>query len=126
VVWPAESVPAVIDGGALLTVTVGLFTAVLLVLVATVKLKLALAVAVNVTVTVAPAVIAVQKGDVNVIVSPLLFATVPEVPAWRHEPEIRATVDGLIVDVTPLLAVESPIVIVFPVARAATATKVTV
>jgi hypothetical protein len=125
VVWPAERVPAVSVGGALATVTVGELTVVALVLVVTVKLKLALGVvALNVTVTVVPAAIEGHALEFNVIVTPVVLPTVVgTLPDWRHEPAIKATVELLIAAGS---AVEVPIVTVLPVARAFTATNVTV
>jgi hypothetical protein len=125
VVWPADSVPAASVGGALATVTVGVLTAVALVLVATVKLKLEVgAVAVNVTVTVVPAAMDGHALEFNVIVTPEVVPTVVGVvPAWRHEPAIKATVELLMAVGS---AVEVPMVTVLPVARAFTATNVTV
>jgi len=77
VVWPAARVPAASDGGAVVTVTVGVLTGEALVLVATVKLKLELgAFAVNVTVTVEPAAIEGQAVEFSVIVRPLALAVV--------------------------------------------------
>jgi hypothetical protein len=123
------------DGGALLTTTLGEFTAVELVLVATVKLKLPLGSAVGpavpalkVTVTVEPAGIEGQDDDCSVITRPLALALVlVALPAWRHDPEIKATVASWVdtVETTALLS-ESPMVIVLPVASAFTATKVIV
>ena len=77
--------------------------------------------------TVEPAAIEGHAVVFSVIVRPLLLAVVVgTVPDWRHEPEIRATLELLIPAVTLLPVVESPMVTVFPVASAFTATKVTV
>jgi hypothetical protein len=125
VVWPAASVPAVSVGGALLIVTVGELTVLALVLVLTVKLKLELGVvALKVTVTVVPAAIEGHAVEFSVIVTPVVLPTVVgTVPAWRHAPAINATLEVLM---AVGRAVEVPTVMVFPVASAFTATKVTV